>query len=45
MMITIVEQTLTAYIRGVMIAGLILSVPFIIAAIKDLNQLTKGDKN
>jgi hypothetical protein len=43
MMITIVEQTLTAYIRGVMIAGLILAVPFIIAAIKDINQLTKGD--
>jgi hypothetical protein len=39
--ITILEQTLTAYIRGVMIAGLILAVPFIIAAIKDINQLTK----
>jgi hypothetical protein len=39
------EQTLTMYIRGVMIAGLILAVPFIIAAIKDINQLTKGDKN
>ena len=39
----ILEQTLTAYIRGVMIAGLILSVPFIIAAIRDINQLTKGD--
>jgi len=38
------EQTLTAYIRGVMITGLILSVPFIIAAIRDINQLTKGDK-
>jgi hypothetical protein len=37
------EQTLTIYIRGVMIAGLILSVPFIIAAIRDINQLTKGD--
>jgi hypothetical protein len=37
------EQTLTIYIRGVMIAGLILAVPFIIAAIKDINKLTKGD--
>jgi hypothetical protein len=37
----ILEQTLTAYIRGVMIAGLILAVPFIIAAIKDINKLTK----
>jgi hypothetical protein len=41
--ITIVEQTLTAYLRGVMIAVLILAVPFIIAAFKDINQLTKGD--
>jgi hypothetical protein len=39
----IFEQTLTVYIRGVMIAGLILAVPFIIAAIKDINQLTNGD--
>jgi hypothetical protein len=37
----ILEQTLTVYIRGVMIAVLILAVPFIIAAFKDLNQLTK----
>jgi hypothetical protein len=37
----ILEQTLTAYLRGVMIAGLILAVPFIIAAIKDINKLTK----
>ena len=37
----LLEQTLTAYIRGVMIAGLILAVPFIIAAIKDINKLTK----
>ena len=44
-MITILEQTLTAYIRGVMIAGLILSVPFIIAAIRDINQLTKEENN
>lgn len=42
---TILEQTLTVYIRGVFIALLILSVPFIIAAVKDINQLTKGDKN
>ena len=39
------EQTLTIYIRGVMIAGLILAVPFIIAAIKDINKLTKGENN
>ncbi len=37
------EQTLTVYIRGVMIAVLILAVPFIIAAFKDLDKLTKGD--
>jgi hypothetical protein len=37
------EQTLTIYIRGVFIAVLILAVPFIIAAFKDINQLTKGD--
>jgi hypothetical protein len=41
----IFEQTLTVYVRGVMIAGLILAVPFIIAAFKDMNQLTKGDNN
>lgn len=41
----LLEQTLTVYLRGVFIALLILSVPFIIAAIKDINQLTKGDKN
>ena len=40
----ILEQTLTVYIRGVIIAGLILAVPFIIAAFKDFNKLTKGDK-
>ena len=39
----ILEQTLTVYIRGVFIALLILAVPFIIAAIKDINQLTEGD--
>jgi len=37
----LLEQTLTIYIRGVMIAGLILAVPFMIAAIKDINKLTK----
>jgi hypothetical protein len=37
----ILEQTLTAYIRGVFIAGLILAVPFFIALFKDLNQSTK----
>lgn len=41
----LLEQTLTAYIRGVMIAGLILAVPFIIAAIKDINKLTKEENN
>ena len=41
----ILEQTLTVYLRGVFIALLILAVPFIIAAIKDINQLTKGYKN
>jgi hypothetical protein len=39
----LLEQTLTAYLRGVMIAGLIIGLPFIIAAFKDINQLTKGD--
>jgi hypothetical protein len=39
----LLEQTLTVYLRGVFIALLILAVPFIIAAIKDINQLTKGD--
>ena len=42
---SIFEQTITIYIRGVFIAVLILAVPFIIAAFKDINQLTKGDKN
>jgi hypothetical protein len=37
----LLEQTLTIYIRGIMIAGLILAVPFIIAAIKDINNSTK----
>ena len=41
----ILEQTLTVYIRGVMIAGLILAVPFIIALFIDTVKLTKGDKN
>jgi hypothetical protein len=41
----ILEQTLTVYIRGAMIAVLILAVPFIIAAIRDINKLTKGDQN
>ena len=39
----LLEQTLTAYIRGVMIAGLILAIPFFIALIKDINHSTKGD--
>jgi hypothetical protein len=37
----LLEQTLTVYIRGVFIAVLILAVPFIIAAIKDINNSTK----
>ena len=41
----ILEQTLTGYLRGVFIALLILAVPFIIAAIKDINQLTKEENN
>jgi hypothetical protein len=41
----LLEQTLTGYLRGVMIAGLILAVPFIIAAIKDINQLTNKENN
>lgn len=40
---SILEQTLTAYIRGVMIAGLILAIPFFIALFKDMNRSTKGD--
>jgi hypothetical protein len=40
----LIEQTLTVYLRGVFIALLILAVPFIITAIKDINQLTK-EKN
>ena len=39
------EQTLTIYIRGVMIAVLILAVPFIIAAFKDINKLTNKENN
>ena len=42
---SIFEQTLAAYIRGVMIAGLILGTPLIYFIIKDLFTLTKGDKN
>jgi hypothetical protein len=41
----LIEQTLTVYLRGVFIALLILAVPFIIAAIKDINQLTKENNN
>lgn len=42
---SLLEQTLTAYVRGVFIAVLILAVPFIIAAFKDLNQLTNKENN
>ena len=42
---SILEQTLTVYLRGVMIALLILAVPFIIAAIKDISQLTNKENN
>lgn len=41
----IIEQTLTAYIRGVFIAGLILGTPLIYFIIKDIFTLTKGDNN
>jgi hypothetical protein len=41
----IIEQTLTAYMRGVMIAGLILAVPFIIALFIDTVKLTKKENN
>jgi hypothetical protein len=41
----LLEQTLTVYLRGVFIALLILAVPFIIAAIKDINQLTNKENN
>ena len=37
----ILEQTLTAYIRGVFIAGLILGLPLLIALIKDTLNSTK----
>ena len=37
----ILEQTLTIYIRGVFIAGLILAAPFFIALFKDLIETTK----
>jgi hypothetical protein len=39
------EQTLTVYIRGVMIAGLILAVPFIIALFIDTVKLTNKENN
>lgn len=41
----ILEQTLTAYIRGVFIAGLILAVPFIIALFIDTVKLTNKENN
>lgn len=37
----ILEQTLTAYLRGVFIAGLILGLPLLIALIKDTIRSTK----
>jgi hypothetical protein len=37
----IIEQTLTAYIRGVFIAGLILGTPLLYLLIKDLLTTTK----
>jgi predicted PurR-regulated permease PerM len=42
---SIIEQTLTAYVRGVMIAGLILGLPLFIALFIDTVKLTKGDNN
>ena len=41
----IIEQTLTVYVRGVMIAGLILAVPFIIALFIDTIKLTNKEIN
>jgi hypothetical protein len=42
----ILEQTLTIYLRGLFIAGLILAVPFVVALIIDTIKLTnKGDNN
>lgn len=38
---TILEQTLTIYLRGVFIAGLILGIPFIYLLIKETIQSTK----
>jgi len=41
----LLEQTLTIYLRGLFIAGLILAVPFVVALIIDTIKLTKGDNN
>jgi len=42
---SILEQTLTAYIRGVFIAGLILGLPFVIALFIDTIKLTNKEIN
>ena len=41
----LLEQTLIAYLRGVLIAGLILAVPFIIALFIDTIKLTNKENN
>jgi hypothetical protein len=41
----IIEQTLTDYLRGLMIAGIVLSIPFIIALFIHTMKLTKGENN
>lgn len=41
----IIEQTLTAYMRGVMIAGLILGLPLFIALFIDTIKLTNKENN
>ena len=41
----ILEQTLSAYIRGVMIAGLLIGLPFFIALFIDTIKLTNKENN
>ena len=41
----ILEQTLTIYLRGVMIAGLILGLPFIVTLFIDTIKLTNKEES
>lgn len=41
----LLEQTLTAYIRGAFIAGLIIGLPFTIALFIDTVKLTNKENN